>query len=157
VSIRRNPSRLASSAAAVDLPAPAGPSIVITGSRPSIRFTLRRSLDAPRGAPRRSSAPQTGSRDLIPHALEPRELLLERLVITGFDEPLEVIECAAKRADGLDQRASVLAEDLAPHLGASSGNARRIAKSRAGDVQELRIHPQHGIDQRVGHEMREMA
>src|SRR5260370_10511365 len=120
--MRVKPRRRASAAATVDLPAPAGPSIVITMSRRSPpRFTRppraagRTGRRAPRSRPR--AAPRGGrggSSNPLADAADPVERSLDRGDVPGREESLQAVEGGAEGGEGLDEAGAGVLEHIAP-------------------------------------------
>ena len=70
------------------------------------------------------------------------------------DQPVEVIERLPKRAEGLAERHAVLLEDLPPDARVRRGDPGGVLEAARGEVEKARVEPHHGVDERVGDEMR---
>src|SRR6266436_3104423 len=97
------------------------------------------------------------SSEIRPDLAYALELALDAGVVAGAKHPLQIAERRAESRNGLGQRVAVLLENLPPDRRARVGDARRILEAARGHIEELRVHPDHGVHERVGHEVRQVA
>src|SRR5207245_4874258 len=137
VGISVEPRRSASTRATVLSPAPAGPSIVITGFFRDI-----------------SAGP---SPHLLPRGLDPREHGPQRVGLAGVDGPLEIGERLTKGLDGGRQGVSVRQEDLRPHIRVARGDARGVPEPARGELERGRLDAGGAVDQGARDQVRQVA
>src|SRR5215472_14076392 len=145
VSTSLKPRRRATSRATVDLPAPAGPSMVITGSRRPVTPRAPRSRTA-------LASSELGSR--LSDALEGS---FDGAVLAGDEQALETVEGVAEHAQRLAEGLAILLENFPPDDGIGGRDACGVLEATRRHLEEARIHVDHRGDQGIHHEVGQVA